>query len=106
MTAPFGRGPAAPRMSRSPPCWATLGETLASTRVRIQICGRITVEIDGRRREEALPGRQGRILLAYSVLHRHDLITRDELIFALWGDVPPRAVDSALGALLSKLRRA
>jgi DNA-binding SARP family transcriptional activator len=78
---------------------------LASARVRIQICGRITVEIDGQRREEALPGRQGRILLVYAVLHRHDLITRDELVFALWGDAAPRAVDSALGALLSKLRR-
>jgi hypothetical protein len=33
------------------------------------------------------------------------LITRDELILAVWGDAPPRAVDSALGALLSKLRR-
>ena len=64
------------------------------------------MEINGQRREEALPGRQGRILLAYSLLHRHDLITRDELIFALWDDTPPRAVDSALGALLSKLRRA
>jgi DNA-binding SARP family transcriptional activator len=78
---------------------------LASTRVRIQICGRITVEIDGERREETLPGRQGRILLAYGLLHRRDLITRDELILAVWGDAPPRAVDSALGALLSKLRR-
>lgn len=46
------------------------------------------------------------MLLAYSLLRRRDLITRDELIFAVWGDTPPRAVDSALGALLSKLRRA
>ncbi len=79
---------------------------MAYTRVRIQICGRITVEIDGERRETALPGQQGRLLLVYAVLHRHDPLTRDEVAFALWGDQPPRTAVGALAALLSKLRRA
>ncbi len=72
----------------------------------MQICGRITLEIDGDRREPALPGPQGRLLLAYLVLRRHAPPTRDEAGFALWGDTPPRAADQALAALLSKLRRA
>jgi DNA-binding SARP family transcriptional activator len=70
------------------------------------LCGRVAVEIDGERREDALPGRQGRELFCYAVLRRHDVITRDELVDAVWGDAPPRATDSALAALLSKLRRA
>jgi DNA-binding SARP family transcriptional activator len=79
---------------------------LVERRVRVQLCGQVALEIDGERRESGLPGRQGRMLLAYAVLHRHDPLTRDELCFALWGDEPPRATDSALGALLSRLRKA
>ena len=51
-----------------------------------------------------LPGRQGRLLFAYLVLHRHRPVPRDALVGALW-DEPPAAADSALSALLSKLRR-
>jgi len=43
---------------------------LAHARVRIQICGRITVEINGERRETRLPGQQGRLLLAYAVYQK------------------------------------
>jgi SARP family transcriptional regulator, regulator of embCAB operon len=83
-----------------------LGETLADApRVRIQVCGRVTVEVAGVRTETAVPGRQGRLLLAYAVLHRHAPLPRDEVCFAIWGDEPPRTVESSLAALLSKLRR-
>ncbi len=71
----------------------------------MQICGPPTVEIDGERREHLLPGRQGRILLAYAVLRRREAIGRDEAVAALWADTPPRAADAALAALLSKLRK-
>ncbi|HKE64406.1 MAG TPA: BTAD domain-containing putative transcriptional regulator [Micromonosporaceae bacterium] len=77
----------------------------ADHRVHVQLCGQVALEVDGERRETGLPGRQGRMLLAYTVLRRHDPLTRDELCFALWGDDPPRAVDSSLGALLSRLRK-
>lgn len=78
---------------------------MGNSRVRIQVCGRITVEIDGDRREAALPGLQGRLLLVYAVLHRHDPLTRDRVVDALWGDTPPRAAEVGLAALLSRLRR-
>lgn len=78
---------------------------MAPARVRIQVCGRIAVETDGVRREEDLPGRQGRLLFAYLVTHRHEPVTLDTLTDALWDSTPPSASLAALHALLSKLRR-
>jgi DNA-binding SARP family transcriptional activator len=73
---------------------------------RIHLCGSITVTIDGERVEGALTGRQGRLLFAYLVLHRLRASSRDELIDAVWPEEPPDAVESALSALVSKLRKA
>jgi DNA-binding SARP family transcriptional activator len=71
---------------------------------RIQICGRVVVQIDGRRVEAALPGRQGPLLLVFLAANRDRPVSRDELIEALWpGELPPRP-ESALSVLLSKLR--
>ena len=73
--------------------------------MRIQVCGTLAVEIDGRRIDDALPGRQGRLLFAFLVVHRLRPVRRDELIDALWPQAPPAAADTALRALISKLRR-
>lgn len=83
-----------------------LGETLADTRVRVQLCGRICVEIDGQRREPQLPGPQGRRLFAYLAIHRFDTLTRQNLVAALWGEQLPASPEPALNALLSRLRAA
>jgi DNA-binding SARP family transcriptional activator len=72
--------------------------------VKIQLCGHIAVEVDGRRVEDELPGRQGRMLFAYLAANRLRWVTRDELIDALWPDESPAATDAALRSLLSKLR--
>jgi DNA-binding SARP family transcriptional activator len=72
----------------------------------IRLCGAIDVQVGDRRTAPALPGRQGRLLLAYLVWHRDRSCPRSELIDVLWPDDPPPATDSALSALLSKLRRA
>lgn len=74
--------------------------------VRIQLCGRVVVDLDGHRVEDELPGRQGRLLLVYLVLNRLRPVLRGELEDAVWPREPPGAADSALSALLSKLRRA
>ena len=60
----------------------------------------------GESREELLHGRQGRLLFAFLVLRRHDPVTRDALVEAIWGEegVPPS--DGALAPVLSRLRRA
>jgi len=73
---------------------------------RIQVCGRVVVEIDGRRVERGLPGRQGPLLLVYLAANRDRPISRDELIDALWPDELPPRPESALTVLLSKLRSA
>jgi SARP family transcriptional regulator, regulator of embCAB operon len=71
---------------------------------RIQICGRVVATVDGRSLERDLPGRQGRLLFVYLVCNRLREASRHELMGALWSE-PPRAADSALSALVSKLRR-
>ena len=78
----------------------------ASSSTRVQICGRIVVVLDGRRVEDRLPSRQGRVLFAHLVAHRWRPTSRDELLDALWPRGAPAAAERALSALLSKLRSA
>jgi SARP family transcriptional regulator, regulator of embCAB operon len=61
--------------------------------------------VGGRRIEQELPGRQGRLLFAYLTINRDRVASRDELVEALWQGKLPTAPDLALSALLSKLRR-
>jgi pentatricopeptide repeat protein len=63
------------------------------------------VELDGRRLEHELPGRQGRLLFAYLAANRLSPSPRSELIDALWPYEIPAGAESAVSALLSKLRR-
>ena len=70
---------------------------------RIQLCGKVAAEVEGRRVDRELPGRQGRVLFAYLCVNRLRPVSRDELAQALWPEPPP-AADSSLSALLSKLR--
>ena len=89
------------------PVWGYLAHTLQpSSTTRIQLCGRITVEISGRRLEQTLPGRQGRVLFAYLVASRPRPIARDELKDVLWADDVPPAFESTLSGVLSRLRHA
>ncbi len=57
----------------------------ASDAARVQLCGTFAVELAGRRVNQALPGRQGRLLLAYLALSRLQPVPRDVLVDALWG---------------------
>ncbi|HEX8123833.1 MAG TPA: BTAD domain-containing putative transcriptional regulator [Solirubrobacteraceae bacterium] len=64
---------------------------------RIQLCGALAVELDGQSLTSALPGRQGRLLFAYLVLHRSRAVRRDELEEILEG--------GQLAPPLSRLRK-
>ena len=75
-------------------------------RTRIQLCGRLSVEIDGAQVADGLRGRQVRLLLAYLVLNRARQVSREELIDVLWPFQPPRSEDAALRTVLSRLRSA
>jgi DNA-binding SARP family transcriptional activator/tetratricopeptide (TPR) repeat protein len=78
--------------------------TAAATRIRL--CGQLKVQLQGRPVEQDLPGRQGRLVVAYLAARRERPVSRDELIDALWPTDPPSDPDEAMSALLSKVRRA
>ncbi len=82
-----------------------VGVNLASPHMRIQVCGPLAVDYDGRRLDAGLPGRQGRLLFTFLVVNRHRQIPRDELAEALWREPDPAAIDARINPLLSKLRR-
>ncbi len=79
--------------------------SLGPPRLRIQICGMLAIERDGRRLDGLLPGRQGRLLFTYLVINRHRQVPRGEVAEALWREPDPAAVDARINPLLSKLRR-
>lgn len=73
--------------------------------MRIELCGKLHVELDGRRVDDDVRGRQGRRLFAYLVLNRHVPVSRDQLVEAVWGEALPRDPAAVLNTLLSRLRR-
>jgi DNA-binding SARP family transcriptional activator/tetratricopeptide (TPR) repeat protein len=78
----------------------------ATEGTRIQLCGRLSVEIGGAQLAQTLRGRQVPLLLAYLLLNRDRYVGREELIGALWPFHAPRSQDAALRTLLSRLRSA
>jgi DNA-binding SARP family transcriptional activator len=71
---------------------------------RIQLCGRLVVDLNGKRVEDALPGTKGRLLFAYLVLNRDRRMSRDELLTAVYGENASPEQHPSLSVLLSKLR--
>jgi DNA-binding SARP family transcriptional activator len=83
---------------------STRSET-GHTGVSIELCGALRLSVDGRRCEGELPGRLGRLLLAYLALNRERAVTRDELVDALWPIRAPDDPGRTLSTLVSGLRR-
>lgn len=80
-------------------------ERASGVSVRVYITGQVRVESAGRLIDERhFPSRQARMLFGYLVCRRQRPVTRAELAEALWPGTPPAAWDSALSALISKLR--
>jgi SARP family transcriptional regulator, regulator of embCAB operon len=72
---------------------------------RIYLCGRVTVERNGRvLTDAALGGRQGRLLFAFLGTRRTQPVSKAQLIGAVWGPRTPPSVETAINALVSKLR--
>lgn len=72
---------------------------------RIQVCGRIAIELEGLRLESGLARRQSRLLFVYLVLNRSRLVARDELTTAIWPEEAPPTAEGSLRVLISRLRR-
>lgn len=77
---------------------------MTEAETRIQLCGRLVVRLEGERVDGELPGSQGRRLFGFLALNRTRYVNRTELVEAIWGERLPSAPDTALRALLSKLR--
>lgn len=73
--------------------------------LRIYLSGRITIEAGGRLfGPKAFPGQQGRVAFAYLVAERSRPVSRGELADTLWPGRLPASWDTALSAIVSKLR--
>ncbi|HUG41093.1 MAG TPA: BTAD domain-containing putative transcriptional regulator [Longimicrobiales bacterium] len=73
--------------------------------LRIHLSGLITVESKGVvLRPRQFPGQQGRAAFAFLVGHRGSPVARSELAEALWPRARPPAWETAVSALVSKLR--
>jgi DNA-binding SARP family transcriptional activator len=72
-------------------------------RVRVQLCGRFAFVVADRAVHTQLPGRRGRLLLAYLAAHRDRPVSRTQLQDALW-DHGGTSVAATLSVLLSKAR--
>ena len=73
---------------------------------RIQLCGRLAVELAGRDLTPKLPGGQARVLFTYLTVHRALPSRREQMLEALWPFRSPDGADASLSALLSRLRSA
>lgn len=78
----------------------------AADALRIQLCGRLRVDVGKRHVTPLLRGRQGRALLAYLVLHREHTVSREDLVEAIWPEEKPADPQAALRTQLSHVRRA
>jgi predicted ATPase/DNA-binding SARP family transcriptional activator len=54
----------------------------------------------------AVGGHKARGLLAFFLLHRGEVVSRERLVDELWGERPPRAVAAELRVYVAKLRKA
>jgi DNA-binding SARP family transcriptional activator len=88
-----------------PRCGGYLAARLQAMKAtRIQLCGLLAAEIEGRRREVELPGRQGRVLFIYLVANRARPVARRELRDVLWPGELPHTAETTLSGVLSRLR--
>jgi DNA-binding SARP family transcriptional activator len=75
--------------------------------MRVYLTGEIVVEgADRVVGEAALPGLQGRVVLAMLAAEHRRRVPREELADELWGDARPAAWEAGLRALVSKARAA
>ncbi len=76
------------------------------TAVKVQLLGRLVIDVDGAHADIAHLGGLGRTAFAYLLLERRRPVPRDELADVLWGEDLPPTWTSALRGVLSRLRAA
>ena len=79
--------------------------TQRSPTLRIFLTGRVCLESGATRIDPAaFPGQQGRLAFAYLVAERNRPVAKPELVDLLWPMAVPPSSDTALSAIVSKLR--
>src|SRR5919198_4218425 len=71
--------------------------------VEFVVLGPVEVRRDGR--ELPLGGPKQRALLAVLLLNANEVVSRDRLIDALWGDEPPDTARNTIQVYVSQLRK-
>jgi SARP family transcriptional regulator, regulator of embCAB operon len=92
--------------------WIGLGQSLAKSckrspkmPLRVYLTGRLTLEHDARLiDQDAFPGKQGLLAFARLAIDRTHAVSREELAATLWSEHMPRAWETALHSIVSKLR--
>jgi DNA-binding SARP family transcriptional activator len=73
--------------------------------LRIYLTGQLALECDGTLLNQGtFAGRQGALVFARLLMPRGAAVSRDELATLLWGEALPNAWDTALNAIVSKIR--
>jgi len=88
--------------AKNPQSGVTLGGIARD--VQFRILGPLEVIVGSE--AVALGGRRSRALLALLLLNRSELVSRARLVDEVWGERPPKAVDSELRVYVAKLRKA
>jgi SARP family transcriptional regulator, regulator of embCAB operon len=74
--------------------------------LRVYLCGSIGIERGDRLvRGGDLAGRQGRLLFVFLMSRSPQPVSKADLVSALWSAEPPPSAETALNAVISKLRR-
>src|SRR5450755_983112 len=71
--------------------------------MRFAVLGPLEVSLE--RGTASLGGRKQRTLLAMLLLHANEIVSRDQLIDALWGELPPPSAAASLDTYLYRLRK-
>ena len=86
--------------------WDNGGVVSDGGALRIRLCGEFGIDAsDVDLPPGVLPGRQGRLVLAYLVCAQGRAVARDELAELLWPERLPDSWTTSLSAVVSKLRR-
>ena len=71
--------------------------------MRFEVLGPLSVSLNGR--AVSLGGHKQRTLLAVLLLHANEVVSRDQLVDALWGERPPPSAAESLDTYVYRLRK-
>src|ERR1051326_5795159 len=83
-------------------CGKSVAGVLIWAGMEFRILGPLEVEVEGQ--QVPLGGLKQRALVAVLLLHPNEVVSRDRLIDALWGERAPASAQRSLDSYVSRLR--